>query len=140
MEKADKRLRRDDAIELALLRAIFAADSDFTSDTCNRIKLILSDSSELTGPATYTRRAFSPPHQTGRRSNCGARFPPRPPRRRRHHHHRRRRCRNHCLSSRPCPSAGRRRCRGTYRPRWPHESSWLCRDPAPGCKRRHTCF
>lgn len=39
VENADKRLRRDDAMELALLGATDTAASDFTSDICNRQRL-----------------------------------------------------------------------------------------------------
>lgn len=35
-ENADKRLRRDDAIEFVLLGATDTVASDFTSDICNR--------------------------------------------------------------------------------------------------------
>lgn len=36
VEKADKRLRRDDAMELALLGATDTAAPDFISDICSR--------------------------------------------------------------------------------------------------------
>lgn len=131
MENADKRLLSDDAIELALLGAIDTATSDFTSDICNKQRHLQLSSTWHYLTHCVNLSVFWPPHQTGRTSNCGAQFPQSPCCRR---------CRNRCLSSRPCPWAATLHCPGTYPPRRPHESKSLCWDPAQSCNDTHARF
>lgn len=137
VENADKRLRNDDATELALLGATETAASDFTSDICNRKKkfqmLVLTAQEHIgiTWPIIWAWCVLWPPHQTGHTSNCGAPFPLSSCCHR---------CHSRCLRCQRCPSARRRHCPGTYQPRSPHESRSFWWDLALSCTKAQTHF
>lgn len=68
-EKADKRLRREEAMEVAILGAIDTAASDFTSDICKKNTNSMSPRAEERIGIERSWTCPPPPCQTGHTSN-----------------------------------------------------------------------